>query len=410
LAFADYRVALVTGASSGIGAATVRRLRAEGLEVHAMARDADRLATLAGETGCVAHALDVRSTAEIARLAGGLEVDVLVNNAGQSRQGDILSNTADDVDQLIDVNLRAILHLTRPFVPGMVARNRGHIVTISSIAGHYAFPGGNTVYHATKAGVHSLSQQLRIHLYGSRVRVTEISPARVETEVFARLLGDAEEAHKLRRLRGAAARGHRRRDRFCRRLAGAHECQLHGGAADAAGRRRAELRPRAHDVGRDVSLTGGSMELARLKALIDMVSRSKVSELEITEGGVRVRITRSLPAPVRPPAPIDGARRNPPAPRPLPDPSPVPAPTESQPDAHAVTSPTFGIFHRAASPESAPYVQPGSPVRAGDTLCLIEAMKSFSAIAADRDGTVSAILVENGQEVEPGQILIQIGA
>jgi len=159
--FADYRVALVTGASSGIGAATVRRLRAEGLEVHAMARDADRLAALATATGCVPHALDVRATAEIAELAGTLEVDVLVNNAGQSRQGDILSNSADDVDQLIDVNLRAILHLARLFVPGMVARNRGHIVTISSIAGHYAFPGGNTVYHATKAGVHSLSQQLR---------------------------------------------------------------------------------------------------------------------------------------------------------------------------------------------------------------------------------------------------------
>lgn len=196
MGFADYRVALVTGASSGIGAATVRRLRAEGLEVHAIARDADRLAALAKATGCVPHALDVRATAEIAKLAGSIEVDVLVNNAGQSRQGDILSNSADDVDQLVDVNLRAILHLTRLFVPGMVARDRGHIVSISSIAGHYAFPGGNTVYHATKAGVHSLSQQLRVHLYGSRVRVTEISPARVETEVFARLLGDAEEAHK----------------------------------------------------------------------------------------------------------------------------------------------------------------------------------------------------------------------
>ncbi len=162
MGFADYRVALVTGASSGIGAATVRRLRAEGLEVHAMARDADRLAALAKATGCVPHALDVRATAEIAKLANGIEVDVLVNNAGQSRQGDILSNSADDVDQLVDVNLRAILHLTRLFVPGMVARNRGHIVSISSIAGHYAFPGGNTVYHATKAGVHSLSQQLRV--------------------------------------------------------------------------------------------------------------------------------------------------------------------------------------------------------------------------------------------------------
>lgn len=196
MGFADYRVALVTGASSGIGAATVRRLRAEGLEVHAMARDADRLAGLAKATGCIPHALDVRATAEIARLADSIEVDVLVNNAGQSRQGDVLTNSADDVDQLIDVNLRAVLHLTRLFVPGMLKRNRGHIVSITSIAAHYAFPGGNTVYHATKAGVHSLSQQLRVHLYGSHVRVTEISPARVETEVFARLLGDAEEAQR----------------------------------------------------------------------------------------------------------------------------------------------------------------------------------------------------------------------
>src|SRR5439155_13465437 len=87
LGFADYRVALVTGASSGIGAATVRRLRAEGLEVHAMARDAERLAALAKATGCVPHALDVRATEEIAQLASSVEVDVLVNNAGQSRQG-----------------------------------------------------------------------------------------------------------------------------------------------------------------------------------------------------------------------------------------------------------------------------------------------------------------------------------
>ena len=151
------------------------------------------------------------------------------------------------------------------------------------------------------------------------------------------------------------------------------------------------------------------MELARLKALIDMVSRSKVSELEITEGGVRVRITRSPPTAVQPSAPSAVAGRKPPVARPPAEPPPAQGPTGSQPGAYAVTSPTFGIFHRAASPESPPYVQPGSQVRAGDTLCLIEAMKSFSTIAVDRDGTVSAILVENGQEVEPGQVLIHIG-
>ncbi|MDR6871757.1 NADP-dependent 3-hydroxy acid dehydrogenase YdfG [Bosea sp. BE125] len=196
MAFSDYRIALVTGASSGIGAATVRRLRKEGLEVHALARDAQRLKALADETGCLPHALDVASVDDITALASELAIDVLINNAGQSRQGDILNTSAADVDSLIDVNLRGVLHLTRLFVPGMLERNRGHVVNITSIAAHYAFPGGNTVYHATKAGVHALSKQLRTHLYGSRVRVTEISPARVETEVFARLLGDAVEAQK----------------------------------------------------------------------------------------------------------------------------------------------------------------------------------------------------------------------
>lgn len=194
--FSHYRTALVTGASSGIGAATVRRLRQEGLVVHAMARDPARLAILAEETGCIPQAMSVGDLTAITRLAGEIEVDVLVNNAGQSRQGNILDNSADDIDGLVDINLRAVLQLTRLFVPGMVARDLGHVVNISSIAGHYAFGGGNTTYHATKAGIHSLSQTLRCNLYGSRVRVTEISPARVETEVFGRLLGDLEEAKR----------------------------------------------------------------------------------------------------------------------------------------------------------------------------------------------------------------------
>jgi acetyl-CoA carboxylase biotin carboxyl carrier protein len=149
------------------------------------------------------------------------------------------------------------------------------------------------------------------------------------------------------------------------------------------------------------------MDLTRLKALIDMVSQSKVAELEITEGGERIRISKSSPMAGQPSAPSAGAPRKVPAPRPLPD--RAREPSEAQPGAHAVTSPMFGIFHRAQSPESPPYVQTGSQVRAGDPLCLIEAMKSFNVIAADEDGTVSAILVENGQEVEPGRALFQIG-
>ncbi len=151
------------------------------------------------------------------------------------------------------------------------------------------------------------------------------------------------------------------------------------------------------------------MELTRLKALIDLVSQSKVSELEITEGGERVRITKSSPVPERPSAPSGTPGHKSTALRSLPDQPQAHERTESQPGAHAIISPMYGIFHRAQSPDSPPYVQTGSQVRTGDPLCLIEAMKSFNVIAADRDGTVGAILVENGQEVELGQILLEIG-
>jgi acetyl-CoA carboxylase biotin carboxyl carrier protein len=150
------------------------------------------------------------------------------------------------------------------------------------------------------------------------------------------------------------------------------------------------------------------MELTRLKPLIDMVSQSKVAELEITEGGERV-LLRKQPTTVERRSPSSSAAaRKAPAPPLVPDQSSAEHRTRSQPDTHAVTSPMFGIFHRAPSPDAPPYVQIGGQVRAGDTLCLVEAMKSFNAIAADKEGTVSAILAENGQEVEPGQVLIQI--
>jgi acetyl-CoA carboxylase biotin carboxyl carrier protein len=151
------------------------------------------------------------------------------------------------------------------------------------------------------------------------------------------------------------------------------------------------------------------MELTRLKALIDLVSQSKISELEITEGGERVRITKSSLVLERPSVPSDVARRTSTALQSLPDQPQAHERTEVQPSTHAITSPIFGIFHRAQSPDSPPYVQTGSQVRAGDPLCLIEAMKSFNVIATDKDGTVTAIPVENGQEVEPGQTLFQIG-
>jgi NADP-dependent 3-hydroxy acid dehydrogenase YdfG len=107
-----------------------------------------------------------------------------VNNAGVSRPGSILQSNAFDIDEQIDVNLRAGLHLARLLLPGMMKRDRGHIINITSMAGLHHF-GGHIAYHATKAAMHMVSRQLRIDAFGRRVRVTEISPGRTETDIFA---------------------------------------------------------------------------------------------------------------------------------------------------------------------------------------------------------------------------------
>jgi NADP-dependent 3-hydroxy acid dehydrogenase YdfG len=193
--FSDYKTALVTGASSGIGAAVVERLRSEGLQVHALARSAKALAALAERTGCTVHTLDVTDLAAVTRLTRDVEFDVLVNNAGVDRPNPFLKAEADDIDLLVDVNLRAVLHLCRLVVPGMAARDRGHVVNISSIAAAYNF-GGNSTYHATKAAVSMLSRQLRIDCFGKRVRVTEICPGRVATDIFAHVHGDSSETYE----------------------------------------------------------------------------------------------------------------------------------------------------------------------------------------------------------------------
>ncbi|MFV0335182.1 MAG: SDR family oxidoreductase [Tropicimonas sp.] len=195
--FSDYRTAFVTGASGGMGRAIAERLAAEGLEVHAAARNAAALDDLAGASPrIVPHRIDVTDTAALEALLGGLEIDVLVNNAGVSRKGNILSSSAFDIDEQIDVNLKAAMHCARLTLPGMIVRDRGHIVNISSIAGHYEF-GGHTAYHASKAALHSLSRQLRVDAYGHRVRVTEICPGRVQTDIFARVEGiSPEQARK----------------------------------------------------------------------------------------------------------------------------------------------------------------------------------------------------------------------
>lgn len=194
--YQDYTTALVTGASTGMGRAIARRLAEQGLTVHALARNASSLAELSAESGIVAHAVDLRDLSALTGVVEGMRVDVLVNCAGVSRPGNVLDSSADDIDSLVDVNLRAVLHLARLLVPGMVERDLGHIVNISSIAGLYNF-FGHTAYHATKAALHQLSRQLRNDTMGRRIRVTEVCPGRVETEIFGRNLGGTPEALQL---------------------------------------------------------------------------------------------------------------------------------------------------------------------------------------------------------------------
>ncbi len=154
--FSDYKVAWLPARPPEWAKLIVERLCKEGITVHAVARRREQLAALADRTGCIPHALDVADLDALTRLCSDLQVDILVNNAGVSRPGSILSADEEAIDTQVDVNLRAVLHLCRLLVPGMVARDCGHIINITSIAAIYNF-NGNSIYHATKAGVHALS-------------------------------------------------------------------------------------------------------------------------------------------------------------------------------------------------------------------------------------------------------------
>ncbi len=188
MAIADYKTALVTGASAGIGEATVRALTAKGLAVTAVARRAERLEALAAETGCVPLTLDLTDTEALNAALRGLEVDVLVNNAGLGRgMASFLEASAEDIDLTIETNVTAFLHVIHAVAPNMVARKTGHIVNIGSIAGLY--PLQSPIYGASKGAVRLASQNLRIDLEGTGVRLTEICPGRVVTEFMVHSSG-----------------------------------------------------------------------------------------------------------------------------------------------------------------------------------------------------------------------------
>jgi acetyl-CoA carboxylase biotin carboxyl carrier protein len=155
------------------------------------------------------------------------------------------------------------------------------------------------------------------------------------------------------------------------------------------------------------------MDLRKLKTLIDLVSESNVSELEITEAEGKVRIVKSAPVGVA--APITYAMPPSPAPAAAPaasvaavDVAPVAAAAPAEPAGHLVKSPMVGTFYRASSPGAKAFVEVGDAIREGETICIVEAMKILNEIEADKSGTVTQILVDNGQAVEYGQPLYVI--
>jgi acetyl-CoA carboxylase biotin carboxyl carrier protein len=151
------------------------------------------------------------------------------------------------------------------------------------------------------------------------------------------------------------------------------------------------------------------MDLRKLKTLIDLVSESNVSELEITEAEGKVRIVKSAPAGFG--APVAYTMAPPPpaaAAAPAIEAAPVVVAAPAEPAGHVVKSPMVGTFYRAASPGAKPFVEIGDTIKQGDTICIVEAMKILNEIEADKSGTVTQILVENGQAVEYGQPLYVI--
>jgi 3-hydroxy acid dehydrogenase/malonic semialdehyde reductase len=204
--WAEGRIALVTGATSGFGEAMARRLLAAGAQVIATGRRAERLDALAKELNTerlLTRELDVTSEASIADLLPSLPgpfgaIDVLYNNAGLALGLNKAHEASlDDWETMIATNVTGLVRMTRAVLPGMVARNRGDVMNLSSVAASYPYPGGN-VYGATKAFVRQFSLNLRADLIGTKVRVTSIEPGMADTEFsVVRFKGDQAAADKV---------------------------------------------------------------------------------------------------------------------------------------------------------------------------------------------------------------------
>jgi 3-hydroxy acid dehydrogenase / malonic semialdehyde reductase len=204
-----HRTVLITGASSGIGAACARAFAAAGDRLVLVARRSERLAALAASLaeahGTPSHVLvlDVRDRPVVEEALGSLPapwrtVDVLINAAGLAAGADAFQDAdPDDWDRMFDTNLRGVLTVTRALLPGMLERREGHIVNIGSIAGRGAYPGGS-VYCASKAALDRITSGLRMDVLGSGVRISTVDPGMVETEfTLVRFDGDEERAERM---------------------------------------------------------------------------------------------------------------------------------------------------------------------------------------------------------------------
>jgi len=179
--------AVVTGASSGIGAATARRLAAEGYDVVCVARRRDRIEALAAEIGGRAVVCDVTNEADVAALAGqvGERLDVLVNNAGGAfGASPVAEADTEEWRRMFDVNVIGLMQVTRALLPALVTSGAGVIVNVGSTAGRVAYEGGGG-YTAAKHGTKVVTETLRLELYDQPVRVCEVAPGMVKTDEFA---------------------------------------------------------------------------------------------------------------------------------------------------------------------------------------------------------------------------------
>jgi len=203
------KIALVTGASSGIGKSCVEIFAKNGINVIAVARRLERLIELKEnmentyDIKLLPVQLDVTNKTAVSDYLANLpedwrDVEILINNAGLSRGLDKLQDgNIDDWEEMIDVNIKGLLYVTKAILPNMVKRNSGTVVNLSSIAGHETYIGGN-VYCATKAAVLQLSKAMRMDVLGHNIRVISIDPGMVETEFsIVRFHGDKEKADKV---------------------------------------------------------------------------------------------------------------------------------------------------------------------------------------------------------------------